>query len=78
MVQLQYRTNQSGTLHAAYLGAVRVGYVERRPNSIYMWQAIFVRPEGGAYVGKEDDEQIAKEELRKAVLHWIESAGLAR
>lgn len=77
-VQLQYRANRSGTLHAAYLGACRVGYVERRANGTHLWQAIFVRPEGGAYVGKEDDEQSAKDALLKSVIHWIESTGLSR
>lgn len=73
---LQYRSNRANTLHAAYLGSVRVGYVETRPFGRVLWQTILVRPEGGCYCGKEDDLESAKEALSRAVHHWLISANL--
>jgi hypothetical protein len=75
-MNIVYKSSRSGTLHAAYLGSVRVGYVEQRRHDRFWWQLIFLRPEGGAYFGREGDEQEAKAELEKAVLHWTECAQL--
>lgn len=73
---ITYRPNRTGTLQAAYLGTVRVGYVEERASGQWIWQTIFVRPEGGGYNGKEDDETTAKACLERAVRHWMDCARL--
>lgn len=74
---ITYRPNRTGTLQAAYLGTVRVGYVEQRALAgAWIWQTIFVRPEGGGYNGKEDNEDSAKDALEKAVRHWLDCANL--
>ncbi len=73
---ITYRSNKSGTLHAAYLHLVRVGYVERRLNNKWRWQLIFLQPNGGAYYGGADDEDGAKDELARNLQHWIDCAGL--
>jgi hypothetical protein len=73
---LTYRSNASGTLRAAYLGRVRVGYVERRKYERWLWQAILLRPEGGAYHGVEDTEEEARESLEQSVHNWLVEAGI--
>jgi hypothetical protein len=78
-VIITYRSNKADTLRAAYIGTVRVGYVEKRNsflNTGWRWQLILLRPEGGAYWGFEDDEDEAKIELTKAMNHWLACAGL--
>lgn len=74
---LTYRPNKTNTIYAAYLGSVRVGYVERRPNS-WLYQTSLLRPEGGSYSGRVDSEIEARDELVKCVLHWIQCAKLRR
>lgn len=75
---LTYRPNRAGTLHAAYLGAVRVGYVEARPNGRWIYQSIFVRPEGGCYCGRVDSDEEARSCLLAATKQWVTEAGLRR
>lgn len=77
MITITYRLNRAGNLQAAYLGSVRVGYVENRPAPRrWIWQTIFVRPEGGGYWGKEASEEDAKDALHAAAVHWTECAEL--
>lgn len=78
---ITYRANERGTLHAAYCGAVRIGYVEDRERFTaagWRWQLIMLQPEGGAYWGFVNDEIEAKQELEKAFTHWMSSAGLIK
>jgi hypothetical protein len=63
-------------MHAAYLANVRVGYVEERVNGRWIYQLIFIRPEGGAYLGRADSEDEAKEMLTKCIEHWLDEANL--
>ena len=74
-VTITYRSNKTGTLHAAYCGACRVGYVEMGMFQ-WRWQLIVLKPEGGAYWGRGEDEQDAKDRLEKNFQHWMTSAGL--
>lgn len=76
---ITYRSNRTGTLHAAYLGSVRVGYVEMRspyPRSGWLWQLILLRPEGGALLGVADTDDDARAALRTALDYWLQCAGL--
>ena len=74
---LTYRANRSGTLHAAYSGQCRVGYIERRQiTSRWLWQLSLIRPEGGAFFGIEEDEESARAELEKNFVYWLAVAGL--
>jgi hypothetical protein len=63
-------------MHAAYLANVRVGYVEERVNGRWIYQLIFIRPEGGAYMGRASSEDEAKEMLSACVAHWLDEANL--
>ncbi len=77
---ITYRANRAGTLQAAYVGTVRVGYVEclnpTFPSPHWRWQLILLRPEGGAYFGKTDTEEDAKDVLLQSFTHWLACAGL--
>lgn len=76
---ITYRANDRWTLHAAYCGSVRIGYVEDRERFTahgWRWQLILLQPEGGAYWGFVSDEGEAKAALEQAFTHWLAEAGL--
>jgi hypothetical protein len=73
---LTYRSNPSGTLHAAHCLAVRVGYVEQRQFHRWRWQLSLVQSGGGHGFGVCDDEISARIELEAAFAKWLMDAGL--
>lgn len=73
---ITYKSAPSGRIQAAYIGIVRIGYVEQRGTGRWLWQLSLTRPVGGIPLGTEDDEDSAKDELAKALAFWIDCAGL--
>lgn len=72
---ITYRTNSSGSLQAAYLGAVRIGYIDKK-QSDWIWQLILLRPEGGNYFGRSENEDEAKSCILTSAVHWLDAANL--
>lgn len=76
-VILSFRSNKDGSLLAAYLGACRVGYLQRSAGT-WLWTTTLVRPEGSAYVGRALTEDRAKDDITEAVMSWTSAAGLQK
>ncbi len=75
---LTYRPNRDGSLHAAYLGTVRIGYVERRAYDRWLWQLSLLSPEGGYPRGIVDNEEDASAQLAPHLDRWLNCAKLRR
>lgn len=76
---LTYRANRDGTLVALYLGACRVGYATSqgaRSPGTWLWHLTLVRPEGGAYAGRQPSLEAAQAAAARAVGEWVAAAGL--
>ncbi len=71
---ITYKRSAGGRLQAAYSHLMRIGYVETIRDNKYRWQLIFVP--GPQYMGWEETEEAAKDELEKRYRHWLTSAGL--
>jgi hypothetical protein len=76
---ISWRTSSHGTLHAAYLGRVRVGYVAEVTSAKFCghrWGLNLLRPEGGHYTGRSDLLEEAKVEMERCLREWLEAVGL--
>lgn len=73
---ITWRSSRSNSLHAAYLGEVRVGYVEQTLTRRFRMQLIFLQPGGNSYFGVFDTEEDARAALLVSVEHWLDAAGL--
>lgn len=71
---LTYRANKGDTLHAAYRGDVRVGYVTVYGSKRVMWNLIFLRPVGGQYMGWSPSLDQAKIDQEAAIREWTKHA----
>lgn len=77
--RLTYRSSPSNHIHAAYLGRVRIGYVEERtryPQQGWLWQLSLVHPHGGVYMGKADTRDEAEDMLERSLKHWMTEANV--
>lgn len=72
---LTFRSNRQGSLEAAYLGACRVGYLQRCAAD-WLWHTTLLRPEGSAWAGRAETQEGAREEIAAAVTEWVAAAGL--
>jgi hypothetical protein len=77
MIALTFRAGRDGLTSAAYLGAVRVGYVMIRASGEATWWSTLLQPSGGGYKGIAESGEAAREDLAVAVNEWISHAGLA-
>lgn len=75
---LTWRSSTSGKLHAAYLGAVRVGYAEEGTRDGWTWSLSLLQPSGGAYRGRASTVEEAKALANVSAMDWIRHAGLTR
>lgn len=73
---LTYRSNKSGSLHAAYCGKCRVGYVEERATRRHRWQLSLVSHDGHYTFGVDDSAATARESLERAFHYWLGNASL--
>lgn len=75
MINLSFRTNKSGDLHATYCGLARIGYVMARENGAVWWTTL-IKPAGGCYLGESASVEVAKADIAAAASQWMETAGL--
>jgi hypothetical protein len=70
------RSNQSGSLHAVYLGGVRVGYIQVReePREGYTWTLSLLRPTGGGYMGTGEHVESCMLQIRSSIQEWLNAA----
>ena len=73
---LTYKPNKTATLHAAYRGSVRVGYVAESTRGGYTWNLYMLRPAGGGYMGRCDTMEKARQEMSESFLSWMRCADL--
>ena len=76
MTLLTYKANASGTQHAAYCGACRIGYIDNTDDERWIWSLNTIQPKGGRASGIVGNEATAKSLLEAALYAWLDAAGL--
>ena len=73
---ITYKSNPRGTVQAALIGAVRVGYVDHSDDKRWIWSLNVIQPGGGRATGITETQEEAKQALSDALVKWVEAAGL--
>jgi hypothetical protein len=76
---INYRANKTKTLHAAYRGACRVGYVGHNPRphvEPWTWELRMLGPAGDHPMGRATTFETAQVALETAFEEWMMHAQL--
>ena len=73
---ITYKSNPRGTVQAAIIGAVRVGYVDHSDDKRWIWSLNMIQPGGGRATGIEQTQEDAKQALSDALVKWVDAADL--